>query len=154
VVLSHLFDVHAAVGAVHDHRLAGSAVQEYGHVELRCGGLTRVVHVFSDEYLVNFLAFGRRLRRNQHHTDDLLGALAHLVQVLGELYTSAFSTATCVHLGLHDMPTGTGLLGQLLRGCYGLVGSCCDDSALNAHPVGSENFFALVFVKVHSRKIS
>ena len=103
---------------------------------------------------MNFLAFGRRLRRNQHHTDDLLGALANLVQVLGELYTTALTAATGVDLGLHDVPTGTGLLGQLLRGCYGLVGSCRDDSALNAHPVGSENFFALVFVKVHSRKIS
>ena len=92
----HLFDVHAACLAGHDHRSAGRAVDHHSKVEL-LGNLGRLFH----HYLVYRHSVRSRLVSDQTLAQQPLGNFLGLLGRTDHLHAARQSSSAGVDLGLH-----------------------------------------------------
>ena len=90
-------DVHAAVGAGHDHRLAGRAIEHDAEIQL-----ARHLQAFFDEHARDDAPFGTGLMRDERHADHLARELLGLLRRLRELDAAALAAAAGVNLRLDD----------------------------------------------------
>ena len=78
-LLGDLFDVHAAGGAGHDHRLAGRAIEHDAQIQL-----ARHLQPFFDQHAPDDAPFGAGLMRDERHADhrarELLGVLGRFAR--------------------------------------------------------------------------
>jgi len=89
---------------------------------------------------------GTGLCGDQAGTDDVIGVFAHFLDRVGQLHTATLAATAGVNLGF-DYPTLTAdFLGNDTRRGFRI----CDTAFRYWYAIGSEKFFGLVFVDVHS----
>ncbi len=88
-------DVHAALGARHQHDALRAAVDDHADVELLLD-----VGALLDQQPAHLLPAGAGLVRDELHAEDLAGALLHLVERVRELDAAALAAAARVDLRL------------------------------------------------------
>ena len=147
--LGYFLDVHATFGGVDDDVFTRRTVEQHAHVVLFGGAFAGVVHILGDEHFVDQATFGAGLLGHELHAQDLASDVFYLLQVFGELYSTAFAPAASMNLGLNDIPAGAGLLGEGFGGFYGFVGRVGSDAFLDAHAVFLQDFLALILVNIH-----
>jgi hypothetical protein len=149
VVLGHLLDLHAALGAGHDDDARGVAVHQQGQVQL-AGDVAAGLDIDAGDQL----ALGAGLLGDEHGADHGLGCRAGLLGRLGEAHAAlavrVVAEAPCaaaagMDLGLHHVDRA----GKLLRRFLGLLGRPGDMAVEHRDAVAPQQLLALVFVDVH-----
>ena len=139
VLLSHLLDLHAALGAAHDDDRLGAAIHGGPQVIflLDVGGI-------GHEHALDQLAFGVLLVL-QELAQDILGVLARGLHVPGVLDAARLAAPAHHNLGLdHNGPAYAP--GYLL----GLLGRVGDLALIHGHAILGKQLFSLVLVELHS----
>src|SRR5688572_10703055 len=135
----HLLDVHAARRGRHHHVRGAGPVERDREVELALdrGG-------FFHEDLADLDALRRRLRRLQHHAEDLAGRLLGGSRGVGELDAAALAAPARVHLRLHDH-----LAAEPLRDLTRRARSVGDIAPGHRHAELAQQRLRLVLVDLH-----
>ena len=139
-LLGDLFDVHAAGGAGHDHRLAGRAIEHDAQIQL-----ARHLQPLFDQHAADDAAFGAGLVRDEGHADHVSRELDGLVRALRQLDAAALAAAARMNLRLDDDHRAAEALGDLAG--FGGVGR--DFAARHGHAVARQNRFCLILVDFH-----
>jgi len=102
---------------------------------------------FLHEHLANLDALRRRLRRLEHHAEDLAGRLLGGRGIVGELDAAGLATPARVHLRLDD-----DLAAQPLGDRACLRGRVGDLALRHRHPELAQQRLGLVLVDLHLSK--
>jgi len=139
-VVSDFLDVHAAFGRGHDGDLLRGTVSQGSDVVFVLD-----VGAFLDQEVAHLLAFGAGLVGDQLHAEDLGRVLAHFVQRLGDLDTTALAATASVDLGL-DHPD---LAAELLCCLDRVIDAGAMDASRRDDTVLSQYFFCLILMNLH-----
>ena len=139
----HLFDLHAARGAHHDHRPSYAAIRDDAQVEL-LGDVLGLLH----QDLVDHLAFGAGLVGDQGHAQDLVRHPLHLLGGRGGLDAAALAAAAGMDLGLDHKGACPQFLGHL----PGLPVGVGHRAFGHRYVEFPQQFFGLIFMNLHNRR--
>ena len=136
----HLFDIHAARLAGHDHDAGAGTVREHAEVQLFVD-LQPLFH----QHLAHQSAFRTGLVGHQRHAQDASGHIPHFQRRFGQLDAPALAASTGVNLGFDHHRKGLQHRGSLHR----LVHTEAHLAARNGYAILLEQFFRLIFVNLH-----
>ena len=133
-------DIHAPLGACHQHHALRSAVDDHADIEFLLD-----VRAFLDKQSAHLLSLRARLMRDQLHAEDFAGEIAYLSDRLRDLDPATLAAPACMDLRL-DHPD---LAAECLRGLRRLIDGKRRNAARRRHTELAQYFFALVLVDLH-----
>ncbi len=128
----HLFDLHAARGGGHHHRLARGAVVGDAEVDLGLDGGGLVHQHFADGESFDL------------HFQDLRGELLRFFRAFGDFHAAGFAASAYQHLGFDD-----GASAEFLGGPPRFFRVGRHPSFGDGDSIFGEDQFGLVFVEFH-----
>ena len=142
-LVRHFLDLDAAFGRRHHDDFGYGAVDHDAEIKL-----ARDVGARFDPDLVDDLAFGAGLRRDERLAHDLFRRLTDRGEILADFYPARFTAAAGMDLRLDD-PDGCGDFLRGFFGARGYFGAFLDQAAVrNSDAIFFEELLALVFVNI------
>ena len=139
--LGHFLDVHPTRARRHDDVLRASAIEGDRQIQLRCnrGGLFH-------QHAKHLDAFRRRLRRLQHHAEDLARRRLRRRGIIRQHDAPGFTSSPRVHLRLHHHPPA-----EALRDVARLRRRLRDLTLRHRNAELPQDLLGLILVNLHRR---
>ena len=144
--LCNCFYIHSSFCRIHDHVFASCPIEQHRHIVFTRLRSSRIIHIFSDQYLVYFFSFWGCLRSNQLHSDNISSNSFQFFKIFREFDPTSFSAPTSVNLRLDHMPIGSCSFCKLFGRSNSLSSCFCYDTSLNGYSKTREHFLSLIFV--------